>query len=94
MPSFRWNAEKNRILAEQRGITFERIVIAITEGATLDDHVHPNGFRYPNQRILVVECDGYAYLVPYVEDGDDVFLKTVIPSRKATRDHLLRGEEQ
>ena len=87
MKPFRWSTEKNRALASERGITFERIVVAIQDDGLLDIYRHPNQQRYPNQRILVVGCDGYAYLVPYVEDGDHLFLKTIIPSRKATRDY-------
>lgn len=88
MKPFRWSAEKNRALASERGITFERIVVAIQDGGLLDIYQHPNRHRYPNQRILVVGLDSYAYLVPYVQDSDHLFLKTIIPSRKATRDYL------
>ena len=85
---FRWSPEKNQLLAAQRGITFERIVVAISDDGLLEVYQHPNISQYPNQRILVVACDDYVYLVPYVEDEDHLFLKTVIPSRKATRDYL------
>jgi hypothetical protein len=54
----------------------------------LDEIEHPNKAKYPNQRVLVVKVDGYAYLVPYVESDDEIFLKTVIPSRKATKQYL------
>ena len=53
--------------------------------------VHPNSEKYPNQSILVVALDGYVYLVPYVEEADCFFLKTIIPSRKATRDYWSRS---
>ncbi|MDP2832577.1 MAG: hypothetical protein Q8Q28_04635 [Pseudomonadota bacterium] len=53
---------------------------------------HPNPVKYPRQRVLVVVCDNYAYLVPFVEEDDYFFLKTIIPSRKATRDYLNQGE--
>jgi uncharacterized DUF497 family protein len=91
---FRWNPDKNEALKGERGISFERVVLAIEDGAVLDVLHHPNEGRYPGQRILVVAVEGYAYLVPYVEepDGDGYFLKTVIPSRKATRAYLGRGE--
>ena len=88
MKVFRWNAEKNEILARERGITFEEVVERIENGATVIETAHPNRKRYPNQRIMIVDVDGYAYLVPYVQDGEECFLKTIIPSRKATRDHL------
>jgi hypothetical protein len=89
---FRWNPDKNEALKAERGISFERIVLAIEEGGILDVLRHPNERRYPNQLILVVAVEGYAYLVPYVEEADGYFLKTVIPSRKATREYLRQGE--
>lgn len=92
MKPFRWNAEKNETLASERGISFERIVVAIEAGGLLDILAHPNQSKYPRQRVLVVSCDNYAYLVPFVEEEDYFFLKTVIPSRKATRDFLNQGE--
>ena len=88
MKSFRWSAEKNETLASARGVSFERIVVAIESGGLLDILAHPNQAKYPRQRILVVACDNYAYLVPFVEEEDYFFLKTAIPSRKATRDYL------
>jgi uncharacterized DUF497 family protein len=92
MKSFRWNPEKNDVLRAERGISFESIVVAIDSGGLLDVLAHPNRTKYPRQRVLVVACDNYAYLVPYVEEEDYFFLKTVIPSRKATRDYLDSGE--
>ena len=61
-------------------------------GGLLDILAHPNLAKYPNQKMLVVASDGYAYLVPFVEEDDHFFLKTVIPSRKAKRDYLNQGE--
>jgi uncharacterized DUF497 family protein len=92
MKPFRWNAEKNETLTSERGISFESIVVAIESGGLLDVLAHPNQAKYPKQRILVVSCDNYAYLVPFVEEEEYFFLKTVIPSRKATRDYLNQGE--
>jgi uncharacterized DUF497 family protein len=89
---FRWNPDKNAELQADRGITFEQVVVAIEAGGLVDVLAHPNPKKYPNQRILVVTWDGYAYLVPYVEEEEHFFLKTVIPSRKATRDFLKTGE--
>jgi len=89
---FRWSPEKNEALKAERGISFERIVLAIEDSDILDVLRHPNSGRYPNQMVLVVAVEGYAYLVPYVEEADGYFLKTVIPSRKATRDYLSEGE--
>jgi uncharacterized DUF497 family protein len=92
MNPFRWSAEKNGTLSSERGISFESIVVAIESGGLLDVLAHPNRAKYPKQRILVVSCDNYACLVPFVEEEDYFFLKTVIPSRKATRDYLDQGE--
>ena len=68
------------------------MVVAIESGGLLDILAHPNLAKYLNQKMLVVASDGYAYLVPFVEEDDHFFLKTVIPSRKATRDYLNQGE--
>lgn len=91
MKPFRWGAEKNAELQSERGLSFEQVVVAVEAGGLLDVVSHPNPTRYPNQRVMVVAWDGYAYLVPFVEEADHYFLKTVIPSRKATRDFLNRG---
>jgi len=72
----------------ERGISFEEVVFHIERGDVLDLLEHPNRERYPNQRVFVVDVEGYAYLVPFVEDESEVFLKTIIPSRKATRGYL------
>ena len=92
MKPFRWGAEKNAELMTERGISFEQVVVAVVAGGLVDVLAHPNPKKYPNQRIMVVSWDGYAYLVPFVEDVDHYFLKTVIPSRKATRDYLKQGD--
>lgn len=90
MRQFDWNAEKNQLLMEERGISFEDVLFSIQSGKLLDDGAHPNQSKYPHQRMMVVDIDDYAWLVPYVENGHMIFLKTVIPSRKATK-HFLRG---
>jgi uncharacterized DUF497 family protein len=92
MKPFRWSPEKNETLRADRGISFESIVVAIESSGLLDILAHPNQAKYPKQRVLVVACDNYVYLVPIVEEEDYFFLKTVIPSRKATRDYLYQGE--
>ncbi|HEY2737669.1 MAG TPA: toxin [Thermoanaerobaculia bacterium] len=92
MKPFRWNPEKNQALRDGRSISFESMVVAIEAGGLLDILAHPNQAKYPRQQILVVACDNYVYLVPFVEEEDYFFLKTVIPSRKATRDYLHQGE--
>jgi uncharacterized DUF497 family protein len=90
MKSFDWNAEKNQTLISERGISFEDVLFALLSERLLDDLAHPNQERYPSQRMLVVEMDEYAWLIPYVEDEQVYFLKTIIPSRKATRRYLRR----
>ncbi len=88
MKIFKWNSEKNKILEKDRGITFEEIVQKIASGSKVIETDHPNKKKYPNQKILIVDVDGYAYLVPCVIDKDEYFLKTIIPSRKATKKYL------
>jgi len=85
---FRWNPDKNDRLKDVRGISFEEIVLAIEEDGLTDILVHPNQRRYPGQVVLVVAYRNYVFLVPSVEESTHYFLKTIIPSRKATRDYL------
>ena len=90
--AFYWNEDKNTFLKQTRGISFERIVVAIEEGHLLDVLEHPNKEKYPHQRILVIEIEGYVFCVPYIQDRDgDYFLKTIFPSRKYTK--LYKGED-
>jgi len=84
MKCINWNNEKSQMLKALRGICFEDIVFYIEKGDVLQDYLHPNQKKYPEQRILVVGIDNYAYIVPYVENKEEIFLKTIIPSRKAT----------
>lgn len=72
----------------ERGVSFEDVVFALQSEGLLDDGIHPNKEKYPNQRMFVVRIAGYAWLVPYVENDKEIFLKTIIPSRKATRQYL------
>ncbi len=81
---FSWDKDKNKLLKKQRGISFEDIVEAI-HSEVLDVYDHPNQEKYPNQKIYVVEALGYIYLVPFVTNKDEKFLKTIIPSRKAKK---------
>jgi len=87
---FAWNLDKNTWLIKERGISFERIVNLIEKDKVLDIIKHPNSALYPNQRIFILNIDNYAYLVPFVDDGAQVFLKTAIPSRKATKKYLRK----
>ncbi len=88
---FDWSIEKNRQLIAQRGISFEGVVSAIEQGGLVDVLEHPNQDQYPGQQIYVVEIGEYLHLVPFVTQADGIrFLKTIIPSRKATRDYRRR----
>ncbi len=88
MPEFDWDDEKNALLKKTRGVSFEDVVYHIENGDILDIIRHPNASRYPNQEIIVLNMEGYVYLVPYVEREGTRFLKTIIPSRKATKEYL------
>ncbi len=88
-----WYPDKNQELIENRGISFEEVVFFLQQGSLIDDIEHPNNDKYPNQRIFVLNMDDYVYLVPYVEDRKEIFLKTVIPSRKATKQYLEKNDE-
>lgn len=88
MKYFSWNIEKNKKLQEERDISFEKIVFYIKKGLILDIIEHPNQERYSGQNIFVINIDNYAYLIPFVENEKEVFLKTIIPSRKATKKYL------
>ncbi len=88
MKYFAWNAEKNEQLKAERSISFEEVVTHIEQGAVLDILTHPNQTKYPGQRLFVVQMYNYAWLVPFVKDTDHIFLKTIMPSRKATRQYL------
>ena len=89
--SFDWSTEKNQQLIEQRGISFESVVSAIEQGGLVDVLEHPNQARYPGQMIYVVKTDEYIHLVPLVVQADGTrFLKTIIPSHKATNAYLRR----
>lgn len=94
MDYYKWDNQKNEALKTERGISFEQIVIHIEQGDVLDLVARPNQEKYPGQQIIVVEINEYAYLVPFVESSEGKFLKTIIPSRKVTRDYLGGKNEQ
>ena len=83
-----WDKIKNQKLISERNISFEDVKIAVNEKKVLDDFDHPNQKRYPGQRIMAVEIDNYVFLVPYIPEDGKIFLKTIIPSRKATKKYL------
>ena len=93
MKPINWNSGKNLSLKAERGVSFEEVLVAISQGALLDIVVHPNKEKYPNQRIFIVNIRGYAYLVPFFETSDEIFLKTIIPSRSATRKYVSEGKK-
>tara|TARA_R110001599_G_C12180716_1_gene654036 strand:+ start:263 stop:541 length:279 start_codon:yes stop_codon:yes gene_type:complete len=88
MKVFNWNSEKNHQLIEERGRSFEEAVFHIENGGLLDDICRSTALEYPHQKIFIVTIDDYAHLVPYVEIEEEIFLKTVIPSRKFTKLYL------
>ena len=92
MKAFRWNHEKNETLKINRELSFEEITLAIEGDGLLDILYHPNQEKYPGQRILVVALRDYVYLVPFVEEADFYFPKTIIPSRKATKAYKKEKE--
>ena len=84
---YEWNPEKNETLKKERDISFEQIIFHLSEGDLWKTADHPNQKEYPGQRIYFVIVDGYIYLVPFVVEDGYIFLKTIIPSRKATKDY-------
>lgn len=90
----RWSPEKNLELMQLRGISFEEVLSSIEQGGLLMTLDHPNRRKYPNQRIWVVRLHGYAHLVPFVESEEEIFLKTIMPSRKATKQFLSEAGDE
>jgi len=88
MTLYDWSGEKNEWLRKERGVVFEDVVYHLNHGGLLDAIKHPNQKQYPGQRIFIINIEEYTYLVPFVEDGGVIFLKTVIPSRKMTKQYL------
>ncbi|MCX6154125.1 MAG: DUF4258 domain-containing protein [Candidatus Kapabacteria bacterium] len=88
MKVFRWNEEKNNFLKKERNISFEQITKAITKNCLIETKDHPNQQKYPNQRIFYVNIKDYIYAVPFVEDDNKIFLKTIYPDRNATKKYL------
>ena len=94
MNIFRWDNEKNELLKANRGVCFEQVVLLMERGEVLDTIEHPNQEKYPGQKIAVIMIDNYAYLVPYVEDNEEIILKTIIPSRKAANKYMRVKNEK
>ncbi len=88
MKEFEWNEDKNRWLKRYRDISFEEVVYYIENGGLIDSYEHPNKERYQNQSIFVILTDRYVYIVPYVEEENYYFLKTIIPNREAKKRYM------
>lgn len=91
MKYYAWNNEKNRRLKSERNVSFEEVIFYIERGRLLDIVEHPNSEKYKGQHIFIVAINDYAYLVPFTETEREIFLKTIIPSRKATKKYLRGG---
>jgi uncharacterized DUF497 family protein len=94
MKVFRWDNEKNEWLKNNRGVSFEQVVILMEREDVLETIEHPNQVKYPGQKIAILRIDDYAYLVPYVQESDGIFLKTIIPSRKAAKKYVRTKNEK
>ena len=94
MKHYVWDPEKNERLKIERGVSFEDVVFHINAGDEVDLFQHPNQERYPGQQISVVLIEGYAYLVPFVESEHEIFLKTIIPSRKASKRYVGGSDDK
>jgi len=88
MITYQWDDEKNAVLKKTRGVSFEQVVMHIENGDVLDVMAHPNKIKYPHQQVLVININDYVYAVPFVEQGNERFLKTIVPNRKLTRQYL------
>lgn len=86
--TFDFNPEKNAWLINTRGISFEAIIAVLEMRGPLDIVEHPNQEKYPNQKMYIIELGEYVYLVPFIEEANKIFLKTIFPSRKATKEYL------
>ena len=91
MKRFDWDIEKNKRLIKERNISFEEIIVFIEQGSVLDIVDNPNP-KYSHQKMFVLDVEGYVYVVPFVETQEDYFLKTIFPSRKATKEYFQKGE--
>ena len=93
MKYYSWNNNKNEKLKKERGISFEDVIYYIENKKLCAILKHKNQKKYPNQKIYVVEINNYAYLVPFIANEREVFLKTIIPSIKATKKYLEAKNE-
>ena len=89
--NFKWDIEKNRLLKSERGVCFEDVVTLIYDDKVLDIIKHPNSEKYPNQKLYIVHLNNYVHMVPFIKENDEIFLKTIIPSRKINKQY--KGED-
>ena len=92
MKYFDWDDNKNNLLKQTRDISFEEIILSLANNKLLEVVEHSNKQKYPNQKMFVLEVRNYAYIVPFVEDDEKYFLKTIYPSREATKKYLEKEE--
>ena len=93
MKEIKWSEEKNQILQLTRGLSFEMVLEALENGEIIDIKEHPNKQKYPNQKIFVLKLNDYLCYVPFVENGNEIFLKIIIPSRKLKRSMKMKKDE-
>jgi len=94
MMKYEWDSQKNEWLKKERNISFEQVMFHLSQGDVWKIADHPDQNKYPGQKIYFVIIDNYIYLIPFIENMNEIFLKTIIPSRKATRDYLTEIEER
>jgi len=90
--NFKWDLEKNALLKEERGVCFEDAVAQIYENNILDIIEHPNKEKYPKQKIYIILLQSYVHMIPFVKEGGEIFLKTIVPSRKMHKLYRGKGE--
>jgi len=90
---YEWNSEKNEWLKRERNISFEQVIFHLSQGDVWRTSDHPDQENYPGQKIYFVVIDDYVYLVPYIIEKEYIFLKTIIPSRKATKRYKKEQEK-
>lgn len=87
MKTIVWNEEKNQLLKLQRNISFDDILEKIKLGEIIARKTHPNTKKYPNQQIFIFAINDYICYVPFVENETEIFLKTIIFSRKLNKEY-------
>jgi uncharacterized DUF497 family protein len=90
---YAFDPEKNASLIRERGVSFEQIIALIEGGHLIRVLEHRDQDRYPGQLLYEVDVNGYVHIVPAVREGKTLFLKTIYPSRKATRNRV-KGETE